>query len=354
MRLQRIRLWRLALPLAYCLLLSNFCKANYDLIKQQLDASIEQMKKDAESDDDVTDFTNRPSLLSGALDVFKSAKGDGKDKEFAEPMATSIEKLNGYGCWCYLREEYVRGRGKPKNEVDQLCKTMALGYDCAIIDGEQEGEDPCPEPWKIKYDAVIGGHHMSDIYGACGVLNPRNKCRQMACAIEGHFVSELMATMMALGGKIDVEYYHKPGKKHAIPGYTGKKDGWDPDEPGNCVWETGSNNNNNVSEQEEEEEDEEHTANHDHDENGGHGGGNGGNGHLDDDLDSISGTTQETPTTTTVPADVKRQCCGDWPLRHPYHTRNGQKACCGKRTYDNTFLSCCNEDHLRVVCQEDM
>ena len=235
--------------LVLSLLLAQPARAGYKEIKQMWEAKVVQETQKLENELRGQDADVGPFKTFGRNNVKQLVR------EFAEPMKSSIEKLNGYGCWCYLREEYVRGRGKPKNEVDQLCKTMALGYDCAIIDGERKAEDNCPEPWNIPYNAVIGGHDDEHgIFKTCGEMNPRNTCKQMACAIEGHFVSQLMATMVAIGGKVDNEYYHKPGKANSIPGY-GKKEGWNPDEPGHCSWEDGST----AQQSEEEEEDEEHS-----------------------------------------------------------------------------------------------
>lgn len=50
-----------------------------------------------------------------------------------------------------------------------------------------------------------------------------------------------------------------------------------------------------------------------------------------------------TPRGLTQPYD---QCCGtEYPNRFPYKSNNGQKACCGTKIYDSTFLQCCEMEN---------
>merc|ERR1711988_406407 len=39
------------------------------------------------------------------------------------------------------------------------------------------------------------------------------------------------------------------------------------------------------------------------------------------------------------------ECCGTYPVRFPYRTKNGDRACCGSVTYDATLHNCCAGDH---------
>ncbi|CAG5103024.1 Oidioi.mRNA.OKI2018_I69.chr1.g577.t1.cds [Oikopleura dioica] len=41
------------------------------------------------------------------------------------------------------------------------------------------------------------------------------------------------------------------------------------------------------------------------------------------------------------PAD---QCCGEYPYRQPYNSRNGQRSCCLDKTYDTSYLECCQDE----------
>merc|ERR1712173_314058 len=58
-----------------------------------------------------------------------------------------IAMINGYGCWCYFTK--VAGKGSPQNEIDDLCRTLQNGYDCAILDGREENEECVP--WDKQY-----------------------------------------------------------------------------------------------------------------------------------------------------------------------------------------------------------
>jgi len=38
------------------------------------------------------------------------------------------------------------------------------------------------------------------------------------------------------------------------------------------------------------------------------------------------------------------QCCGDYPLRAPYRSDNGNRQCCVDKTYHTYYLECCNNE----------
>ena len=60
----------------------------------------------------------------------------------------NFDAINHYGCWCDLTS-YSRGKGKPVNFIDEVCKTLILGYECAIMDAEARGETCIP--WEELY-----------------------------------------------------------------------------------------------------------------------------------------------------------------------------------------------------------
>lgn len=37
------------------------------------------------------------------------------------------------------------------------------------------------------------------------------------------------------------------------------------------------------------------------------------------------------------------ECCSDYPFRYPYYSDNGDRDCCGTKTYSQTNLECCDE-----------
>ena len=63
-----------------------------------------------------------------------SGSGPGTDRLFSTEIMKTLKKIDRYGCWCYLDYDSGRGKGPPQNEMDELCKKMQLGYECAKID----------------------------------------------------------------------------------------------------------------------------------------------------------------------------------------------------------------------------
>ena len=54
-------------------------------------------------------------------------------------MGASINVIDGYGCWCYFSEGTQHlGRSNPVNEVDAYCKVLRQGYQCAVMDYQEE------------------------------------------------------------------------------------------------------------------------------------------------------------------------------------------------------------------------
>lgn len=43
-------------------------------------------------------------------------------------------------------------------------------------------------------------------------------------------------------------------------------------------------------------------------------------------------------------------CCKDYPQRFPYKTRNGDRGCCGGKTYNALTMDCCSDGKARVSC----
>lgn len=44
------------------------------------------------------------------------------------------------------------------------------------------------------------------------------------------------------------------------------------------------------------------------------------------------------------------ECCGPYPPRFPYKTKDGQRGCCGDKTYDTQLQECCADFTLSLVC----
>lgn len=63
-----------------------------------------------------------------------------------------------------------------------------------------------------------------------------------------------------------------------------------------------------------------------------------GNFHPRDDCPIATGIKSE------------KACCGEQPLRFPYKHLNGDRGCCGEKTYNTQMMMCCNDGSIKVVC----
>lgn len=114
---------------------------------------------------------------------------------FTGSSLAAVNQLNGYGCWCYFFDDFGRGKGPPVDEMDAFCKTLHDGYECAIRDTEDEGEECIP--YEIGYTAAVGGT-IDNLLTKCTDVNPGDNCAIRACAVEGLFVENSFA--LALSG----------------------------------------------------------------------------------------------------------------------------------------------------------
>merc|ERR1739847_206107 len=106
-------------------------------------------------------------------------------KPFLGPVLGRIEH---YGCWCYFDNDNGLGKGVAQNELDEYCRTLHEGYECAIMDGE-EASEPCV-PWEVDYLGASASTPREQIYDVCAMINSNN-CAVHACAIESLFVVEI-------------------------------------------------------------------------------------------------------------------------------------------------------------------
>merc|ERR1712178_411844 len=47
---------------------------------------------------------------------------------------------------------------------------------------------------------------------------------------------------------------------------------------------------------------------------------------------------------------ANKSCCGAYPARFPYKNLDGDRACCGSRTYNTQLLNCCEGGQVRANC----
>jgi len=47
-------------------------------------------------------------------------------------------------------------------------------------------------------------------------------------------------------------------------------------------------------------------------------------------------------------ASASKACCGSYPRRFPYKSLDGERGCCGSRTYSTNILQCCDTQRSKV------
>ena len=127
-------------------------------------------------------------------------------RAFSGSIGTYINSIHEYGCWCYFYE-YGRGKGEPVDGIDEQCRVLQYGYECAIRDGEDEGSF-CT-PWEVAYNSAVGGTGMT-ILEECTQNNPADTCAIRACTVEGSFIANLLDVFVA-GAETDLAYKHENG-----------------------------------------------------------------------------------------------------------------------------------------------
>lgn len=197
-------------------------------------------------------------IVSSAGDADDGTVGGG-ERGFGS-FAAVVTSMNGKGCWCYFDEDVGSGKGKPSSALDELCKTLHNGYECAMRDAEDEG-DSCT-PWEVTYTVGSG---QAGAVAECTATNAGNNCATRACIVEQTFVAGLVDFFILQQGSISV---------------------------------------------------------------------------LDGPFDCSTASAN-----TGVSA---KSCCGSYPDRFPFRTNNGDRACCGTRTYNTQTLSCCDADSSSV------
>jgi len=52
----------------------------------------------------------------------------------------------------------------------------------------------------------------------------------------------------------------------------------------------------------------------------------------------------------TPGASSAKACCGQYPNRFPFKTLDGERGCCGSRTYQTSILNCCSNNKVKANC----
>lgn len=130
------------------------------------------------------------------------------ERGFDQQTTQNLDHLNEYGCWCYFDDDHGRGKSHPIDGIDELCKILHDGYECAMRDAEDEGTTCIP--WEVDYNSAVGGDADAELAEKCFAANPTNSCAARACTIEGTFVEDLLAYFIN-GGVISNSLKHANG-----------------------------------------------------------------------------------------------------------------------------------------------
>lgn len=210
-------------------------------------------------------------------------------------LGPTLARIDGYGCWCYFEDDHGKGRGHPANEIDQLCQVLHQGYECAMLDNDEEAvaqnqanltpapfgsknnapassvtsSEPCI-PWEVDYASGNKGQ-IDSIVADCAFRNPDSNCAMRSCIVESYFVTNVFQLFF-------------------------------------------------------------------------------GSNPFDDTLQHSKGFNPRQDCPVNKGEYSPRSCCGLYPFRHPYKTYDGARACCGHKTYDVAILTCCEDDKVRMSC----
>lgn len=119
--------------------------------------------------------------------------------------------IDNYGCWCIFGDKRDKARGPTMNNVDRLCKSLQRGYDCVIIDENNENQsnsDQCV-PWDVDYNfdfSLIG-----DIPTMCKNSNPRSSCKTRSCMVEMKFMLSYLSEVFKGTINTDDQFSHNNG-----------------------------------------------------------------------------------------------------------------------------------------------
>lgn len=138
---------------------------------------------------------------------YDNTNSDNYPKEFNGQIGQTIQKIDEYGCWCYFGDDHGRGKGTPVDPIDEVCKVLHDGYECAMRDAEDEGTTCVP--WEVDYESAVGGTGIT-IAEECAQLNNGNNCAIRACTVEGSFIANLLDTMFG-GASINNDNLHSNG-----------------------------------------------------------------------------------------------------------------------------------------------
>jgi len=97
---------------------------------------------------------------------------------------TKWSKFSGYGCYCFQSydNEFWKGQGLPKDDIDKSCRSLSMCYHCI------QSEETCSPD--VKYE-FIGLEDSATGDRAIMCLNPTGSCERNVCECDKRMAEEL-------------------------------------------------------------------------------------------------------------------------------------------------------------------
>jgi len=203
------------------------------------------------------------------------------DRGFVPFIMGFLADIQFYGCWCYLDDTWDIAKGPVQDGLDQECKNLVQNYRCLVLDALERGEtcDPQNQDY-TEYNLFGGSEQVVQECNTNGNENDENsQCRIDLCIADGQFSLDLFALMFQQGGIAASQPPYDPNVAHG-------------------------NNSENP-------------------------------GTFDPLIECLTNNLQGA-------GRSEKECCGSYPTRFPFKTFDGDKACCGDRTYSTLALQCCD------------
>jgi len=209
----------------------------------------------------------------------------------------TISSVANYGCWCRFNM-YKPYKGTPQDTVDEACKQWYQNTDCLGMDFTTA--TPAFQCNDVDYVDVITNLQDpflpgTDYAAACTAANAGDDCAIESCHVDAVFIRHVFTflTDNTLNMTLSGWYGFNGNVCNGIVPSTGATTG----------------------------------------------------APIPADPTQNPPTTMD-PATTLVAPIANKLCCGDYPNRFPYKTRQGETQCCVDATYNVNILECCPNDVL--------
>merc|ERR1712127_83930 len=206
------------------------------------------------------------------------------DRGFQPTFLAALVDIQYYGCWCYLDADWDTAKGPVQDGLDQECKNLVQNYRCLVLDALDRGEtcDPASTDY-VSYNLFGANLNLTLDCTTNGNEDgdvDTTRCRQDLCIADGEFSLNLFSLMFQQGGIAASQPPYDPAVAHANNAGGSSLGLFDP--ATDCKY-------------------------------------------------AYQGAGRS-----------EKECCGNYPTRFPYKTYNGDKACCGDKTYSTISNQCCD------------